>query len=130
MTDALEEHEGSVSIGGRTITNLRFADDIDGLAGKEEELASLVKRLDTASTAYGMQISAEKTKLMTNKTNGISTDIKVNDEKLETVHSFKYLGAIVSDQGSKPEVLSRIAQTTIALNKLNTIWNDKNIALS
>ena len=42
MTDALEDHEGTVSIGGRTITNLRFADDIDGLAGDEEELANLV----------------------------------------------------------------------------------------
>ena len=41
MTDALEDHQGTVSIGGRTITNLRFADDIDGLAGKEEELARL-----------------------------------------------------------------------------------------
>ena len=38
MTDALEDHEGTVSIGGRIITNLRFADDIDGLAGEEEEL--------------------------------------------------------------------------------------------
>ena len=42
MTDALEDIEGTVSIGGRTITNLRFADDIDGLAGEEEELAKLV----------------------------------------------------------------------------------------
>ena len=40
MTDALEDHEGTVSVGGRTITNLRFADDIDGFAGEEEELAS------------------------------------------------------------------------------------------
>ncbi|WP_419627967.1 RNA-directed DNA polymerase, partial [Thiolapillus sp.] len=63
MTDALEDHEGTVSIGGRTITNLRFADDIDGLAGDEEELANLVERLDKASAAYGMEISAEKTKL-------------------------------------------------------------------
>ena len=39
MTDASENHEGTVSIGGTTITNLRFADDIDGLAGEEEELA-------------------------------------------------------------------------------------------
>ena len=30
MTDALEDHEGTVSIGGRTVTNLHFADDIDG----------------------------------------------------------------------------------------------------
>ena len=68
MTDALKNHEGTVSIGGRTITNLRFADDIDGLAEEEEELAKLVEHLDKASTAYGMEISAEKTKLMTNNT--------------------------------------------------------------
>ena len=60
--DALDYHEGTVSIGGRTITNLRFADDIDGLAVEEEELANLVERLDKAST---VEISAEKTKLMT-----------------------------------------------------------------
>ena len=64
MTDALEDHKGTVSIGGRTITNLRFADDIDGLAG-EKELANLVERLDKASTAYCIEISVEKTKLMT-----------------------------------------------------------------
>ena len=48
-TDALEDHEGSVSIGGRTIKNLRFADDIDALAAKEE-LVRLVNHLDKAST--------------------------------------------------------------------------------
>ena len=64
MIDALEGHEGTVSIGGRAITNIRFANDIDGLAG-EEELAKLFECLDQASTAYGMEISAEKTKLMT-----------------------------------------------------------------
>ena len=60
MTDALEDHEGNVSIGGRAVTNLRFADDINGLAGEETELAKLVERLDKASTAYGMDISPEK----------------------------------------------------------------------
>ena len=50
MTDTLDDHEGTVSIGGRTITNLRFADDIGGLAGEEEELANLVVRLDKTST--------------------------------------------------------------------------------
>ena len=37
MTDALEDHEASAKIGGRTITNLSFADDIDALSGMEEE---------------------------------------------------------------------------------------------
>ena len=130
MNDALGNYEGTVSIGGRRISNLRFADDIDGLAGKEEELVRLVERLDNTSTTYGMEISAEKTKLMTNNGNGINTDIKINDQQLETVHRFKYLGAIVTDEGSKPEILARIGQTTSALTKLKTIWNDRNIALS
>ena len=54
------------------------ADDIDALSGEEEELALLVEHLDKASTAYGMEISAEKTKLMTNNTSDINTEIKVN----------------------------------------------------
>ena len=71
---------------------------------------------------------------MTNNTNGISTDITIDNKKLENVRSFKYLGAIVSaivsDEGSKPEVLSGIAQTTAAVTKLKAIWNDKKIAIS
>ena len=94
MTDALKDHEGTVSTGGRTITNLRFADDIDGSAGEEEDLAKLVERLDNASTAYGMEISVEKTKLLTNDTSGINTEIKVNGQKPETVTSFKYLSSL------------------------------------
>ena len=116
MTGALEDHEGTVSTGGRTITNLRFADDIDSLAG-EEELAKLVEHLNRASTAYGMEISAKKTKLITNNTSGINTEIKVNGQKLETVTSFKYLGSVITDKDSKPKIPTRIAQTTAALTR-------------
>ena len=115
MTDALENHEGSVSIGGRTITNLRFA-DIDALAGKEDELVKLINHLDT-STKYGMEISAEKTKLMTNNIKGISLDVRIVGQKLETVQSFKYLGSVVTDEGSKQEILSRIAQNNWCIDK-------------
>ena len=103
MTDALEDYEGTVSIGGRTITNARFADDIDGLAGEEEELAKLVEHLNKASTAYGME--TKKTKLMTNNTSGINREIKVSGQRLETVTSFKYLGSVITDEGSKLELL-------------------------
>ena len=130
MTDVLEDHEGTVSIGGRTIANLRFADDIDGLVGEEEELAKLVECCDKASTAYGMEISAEETKLMTNNTSGINTEIKVNGQKLETVTRFKYLGSVISDEGSKPGILSRIPQTRAELIKSKPDWDDRCISLS
>ena len=73
-----------------------------------------------------MEISAEKTKLMTNNTSGISTVIKVNGQRLETVISFKYLGPVITDEGSKPE----IPQTTAALTRLKPVWIDKSISLS
>ena len=95
------EGEGGGGGRGRTITNLRFADDTDGLAGEEEELAKLVEHLHKASSAYGMEISAEKTKLMANNTGGINTEIKVNGKKLEIVTSFKYLGSVKTHKGSK-----------------------------
>ena len=71
-----------------------------------------------------------KTKLMTNNTSGINTEIKVNGQKLETVTSFKYQGSVITDEGSKPEILSRVAQTTAALTRLKPVWNDRSIFLS
>ena len=76
-----------------------------------------------------MENSVEKTKLMTSSASGIQREIKVKGQKLGTVTNFKYLGAVVSDDGSKPEVLSRIAQATAALTKLKPIWRDNNISL-
>ena len=76
-----------------------------------------------------MEISAEKTKLMTNNTSGMNREIKVNEQKLETVTSFKYLGSVITDEGSKPEILSRIAQTTAALTRLKPLGNDRSISL-
>ena len=72
MSDALEEHGGKVSIGGR---------------------------VDKTCTWFKMEISAEMTKLMTNSANGIHKEIKVKWKKLGTVTSFKYLGAVVLDDG-------------------------------
>ena len=56
--------------------------------------------------------------MMTNNTSGINKKIKVNGQKLVT--SFKYKGSVVSDEGSKPEILSRVAQTA-ALTRLKPV---------
>ena len=66
---------------------------------------------------------------MTNNANGIGMDIRINSDKLDEVKSLKYLSAVVTDKGSKHEVLSRITQTIAALARLKTIWNDKYISL-
>ena len=77
-----------------------------------------------------MEISAKRTKLMTSNANGINTEIKVNRQKRATITSFKYLGSVINAESSKPEILSKMAQTTAALTRQKPVWNDKSISLS
>ena len=89
----------------------------------------MVECLDKPCAVHGMEIDAEKTKLLTNNTPGISTEVKVSGQRLETGTSFKFkhLGSIITDEGSEPEILARSARTTAALTRLKLIWNDTNI---
>ena len=121
MCEPLNDHEGSVSIGGRLITSFRFADDIVVNAEEEEEAGVLVDRLDTTTTRYKMEIGPDTTKVMTNNPNGFQREIKIKGQRLEEVKNFKYFGAIISNEGSKPEILSRIAQTIAVLSRLKII---------
>ena len=91
MSDALEEHDGKVCIGGRNMTSLRFADDIDAQAGDTQEREALVESPDKTYTGFKIEISTEKTKLMTNSANSVQKEIKVKKQKLGIVTSFKYL---------------------------------------
>ena len=59
----------------------------------------------------------------------MTTALHIAGNTLDEVQSFKYLGAIISEEGSKPEVLVRIAQATAALSSLKKIWRDRNITL-
>ena len=118
MCETLDDLQSSVSIGGRLITNFHFADDIVVNAEDEEEAAVLVDRLDTTTTRYKMEIGPDKTKVMTNNPNGFRREIKIKGQRLEEVENFKYLGAIISNEGSKPEILFRIVQTTAALSSI------------
>ena len=67
ISDALKEHEGKVSIGGRNITHLLFADDTDAQAEEEQAVEALNESLDKTCTRYQLEIRAEKTKLMTKR---------------------------------------------------------------
>ena len=92
MCEALYDHEGSVSIGERLITNFRFADDIVVNAEGEEEAGFLVDRPDTtiASLRYKMEVGPDKTKVMTNNPNGFQREIKIKGQRLEELKKLKY----------------------------------------
>ena len=100
MPNALKENDRKVSIGGRNITNLQFADDTDALAEEEQVIEVQNESVHKTCTRYQMEIRAEKAKLMTNSVNGIHREIKVKGQKLDTATSFNYLWAVNSDNGS------------------------------
>ena len=96
MSDTLEEHDRKVTTGGRTIANLRLADDIYVLAEEEQEVEALLERLDKTCTKYKMDTGANKTKLLKNSASSVHSEINVDEQKLEMVTSCKHLGAIFS----------------------------------
>ena len=88
------------------------------------ELQDLTSRLTYRATAYGMQVSTEKSKLMTNNNfEQHSTDITMNGQLLEEVTRFKYLRATLCKDGTcSAEICIRIAATVAAMARLNRIW--------
>ena len=104
------------------ICNLRFADDIDLMGGSSGELQDLTNRLVNRSTIYGMEVSTEKSKIMTDSTHNVSADISINGQNLE-VTSFKYLGVTLCKEGTcSAEVCIRVASAMAAMARLNRIW--------
>ena len=86
-------------------------------------------RIDHQPSQKSSSARNEPSVLMRKNTSGINTELKVNGQKLEIVTSLKYLGSVITDGSSKPEILSRIPQTTAALTRLKPVWNDRSISL-
>ena len=78
-------------------------------------------------TRYDIEISAEKTKQMTNSANRIHREIMVKGQKLGIVTSFRHLGIVVSDDCSQLEIIRRYTQARAALTKLMPIWRDNKL---
>jgi hypothetical protein len=130
IQETLQDHHTSISIGGRSLCNLRFADDIDLMGGSNEELQDLTNKLVDRANAYGMEVSTEKSKVMVNSTRDISANITMSGQQLEEVANFKYLGATLSKDGTcTTEIRIRIATATAAMARLTKIWKS-NISFS
>ena len=134
MSCALEDFHGSVRIGGVEVNNLRFADDIDLIASSVEELADLTTRVDRSATSLGMRINTSKTKVMAapapvQQPQSDLSNVRINNEELEEVTQFKYLGATITTDGrSDVEIRRRLVIANQKLTQLRPLW--KSTALS
>jgi len=79
------------------ITNLGYADDTILLGTSEAELQQLVDRLDRVSRKCSLLINVDKTKVMAS--DGIACRILIQNELLEQVETFPYLGSLITEEG-------------------------------
>jgi len=99
MRETLHDFHSTISIGGKPLNNLRFADGIDLMGGSNTELQDLTTRLENRAGAYGMEVSLEKSKVLLNSTSNATAKIYMNGQRLEEVDTFKYLGTTLTNDG-------------------------------
>jgi len=129
MREALEGYERGVLIGGRCITNLRYADDIILLASSEKELQELVDRVNRAGRRYGLKINENKTKVMA--TSGGLCTVRINNNILDQVDTFPYLGSLITDDANcTKEIRARLAKGYNVCLGLYKIWQNHGIHMS
>jgi len=108
---ALEGYTGGFGIGGILVTNLRYADDIVLSASSEAELQELINRVNRVASDTGMRVNAKKAKLMKVSDDPIPVSVTIRSEKVEEIHTFKYLGALFnSDAVCADEIKARLLQ--------------------
>ena len=114
---------GGVNIGGRRIKCIRFANDMVLLAEDERMLKYMLTELNDICEDYGMKININKTKAMVIRRKPKMIDMRIKDESIEQVDSFKYLGcSISSNMNCCLEVKQRIAMAKEAFNRKRSIF--------
>ena len=129
VMEKIECKEGvGVTIQGKEIKDLRFADDIDQMADDENHLQEQVNDLDKSGKDFGLYINIDKTKVMVmGETSQV--DIKLEEQSLECVDQFVYLGSLLTkDNDCSKEIRRRIGIATGTFGTLITIWKDDNIS--
>src|SRR6516225_7306849 len=119
MKEAIDDIEEGVVVGGRYLKDVRYADDQAMVASTNEGIQKLMYGLNRAAEEYGMRINVKKTKAMViSKIEGKKVEIKIGQHKVEQVQKFKYLGALVTEDGKcEEEIKCRIAIAKQAFEK-------------
>ena len=133
MRDADIDDMG-IRIGGRNITDMRYADDTGLLSSNITSSRRMLYRVDAAGKAKGLGLNAPKTNFMHLKGKESQPDhfnsIKVNGTVLERVDNFKYLGSIKSSDGTcLQDVKARIAMAKQKMIQLNNVWKDRSVPM-
>ena len=124
-TAGIEDMSG-ISIGGRRLNNLRYADDTTLIAKSKEELSALIQQVKIASEAAGLMLNVKKTKIMATEA---VQKFKVGSEKLDIVKEFNFLGATINkDADCEKEIRRRIGMGRASMSKLEKVMKDRDVS--
>jgi hypothetical protein len=125
-TAGLEDIEAGVTIAGQKINNLRYAYDTILLAENEDDMGQLIKRVKISSEKVGLKLNIKKTRLMSIGEQG---NILVDGEEIRTVKSYKFLVALITNDGYiHDEIKRRITLGKAAMAKLTKIVKDSGVS--
>lgn len=128
MRIVLDDWNKGISVGGRKISNLRYADDTTLLASTKDEIETLLRRLEITALEFGLAINRDKTKmLIVDRANNNQPDVR-NIAGCEVVKSYVYLGSTITNTGGcEDEIRRRCAMTRSSVERLTKIWKDRRI---
>ena len=128
MRLALENNDSGISVGGRSINNLRYADDTTLLAGSAKELENLIERVRIESEKFGLFLNVSKTKVLIVNQCEDNTSIHAGNDAIEIIDHFNFLGSMISNQGGcSTEIKRRLAMARTSMSTMNKIWKDRSI---
>ena len=122
-----------ININGERVNNIRYADDTVLIAENIADLQMLLEAINAACNSYGLKINVKKTKFMvvSKEQNIQAHPLHLNNEAIEQVHQFKYLGCYLTEQGSCTEEVSiRIEQARSAFIKIKKLVCDRNLSIN
>ena len=123
----LEEAQAGIKIAWRNIDNLRYADDTTLMAESEEELKSLLLKVQEKSEKVGLKLNIHKTKIMAS---GPITSWQIVGETVETVVDFIFLGSkITADGDYSHETKRRLLLGRKVMTNLDSILRSRDITL-
>ncbi|CAH2267750.1 jg15167 [Pararge aegeria aegeria] len=132
FSEALDNISDGISINGKTLNNIRYADDTILIADSLEGLQNIVNSVASVSAEYGININTKKTKFMEiSRTPELINSLYLNGQVLERVSKFRYLGTMVDDKGDHSlEVRCRIEQARNTFSRLKRVLCDRNLSIA
>ena len=100
----LEETQAGIKLAGRSINNLRYADDTTLMAESEEELRSLLMKVKEESKKVGLKLNIQETKIMASSP---ITSWQIDEETVETVSDFIFGGSKITADGDCSHEIKR-----------------------